>query len=268
MVGNEMMNQKDDDFFQVDQSTVTTSEGDVALPMLFFDASLVLSLFHVDAANLTDALDGVGVGVEPALDWKGRGIVGLAFYEYRDASIASYNEVGLAAQVVRKGDSPPRFPLVDMVRGPRSRKSYNHLFHLPVTTQSANAAGREIWGFPKFVAEIPFTVDGPRFEGSVLEPAGGPPILKYSGSRGTGLSLPGMDLCLYTELDGRPMETVVDTNYKGHTGTGGNMTLEIGESDHPMAQTLRKLDLAGKKPFLTHIAEGFRSRLNAAKVLS
>ena len=100
-----------------------------------------------------------------------------------------------------------------------------------------------------------------------MDPVSGTPILTYKGSRGTGLSLPGMDLRLYSELDGQPMETIVDTNYKGHSGTGGNMTLKVGESDHAMAETLRKLDLGGKKPFLTHMAEGFRSRLNAAKAL-
>ena len=233
--------------------------------MLFYDASFLLSLFHVDAAKLVDIIG--DVDVEPVLDSKGRGMVGLAFYEYRDASIASYNEVGLAAQVVRKGDKSPKFPFIDMVRKPTSRYSYNYLFHLPVTTQSANAAGREIWGFPKFVAEIPLTFDGSRFDGSVMDPVSGTPILTYKGSRGTGLSLPGMDLRIYTELDGRPMEAIVDTSYKWYSGTGGSMTLEIGEADHAMAETLRKLDLGGKKPFLTHMAEGFRSRLNAAKVL-
>ena len=102
------MKQKDDPFFQVDQSIVTTSESDVALPMFFYDASSLLSLFHVDADKFADVIG--DTDVEPALDSKGRGIVGLAFYEYRDASIASYNEVGLAAQVVRKGDSPPQIP--------------------------------------------------------------------------------------------------------------------------------------------------------------
>lgn len=260
------MNPRDDPFFQVDQASVTTSEGDVALPMLFYDASHLLSLFHVDAAKLADAIG--DVGVEPALDYRGRGIVGLAFYEYRDASITSYNEVGLAAQVVRKGDNPPKFPLIDMLRNPASRVSYNYLFHLPVTTKAACAAGREIWGFPKFVTKIPLTFEGSRFDGSVLDPKSGSPILTYSGHRGTGLALPAMDLRLYTERDGQPLETIVDTHYRGHSGTGGNLTLKIGESDHAMAETLRKLDLGGKKPFLTHVSEHFQSRLNAGKILS
>lgn len=260
------LTQKGDPLFHADQFTITTSESDVAVPMLFYDASLFLSLFHVDAAKLAAVMG--DVDLEPALDHKGRGIVGLSFYEYRNASIASYNEVGLAAQVVRKGDKPPKFPILDMLRKPPSRLSYSYLFHLPVSTQSANAAGLEIWAFPKFVAEIPLTFDGSRFEGSVLDPANGAPILTYTGKRGAGLSLPGMDLCIYSELDGQPMATVVDTNYKGHSGTGGSMTLKIGESDHPMAETLRKLDLDGKKPFLTHMTEGLRARLNAPKILS
>jgi len=258
--------QKDDPFFQVDQSIVTTSESDVALPMFFYDASSLLSLFHVDAEKLAAVMG--NDDVEPALDNKGRGIVGLAFYEYRDASIASYNEVGLAAQVVRKGDSPPLFPVLDMARKPGSRKSYSYVLHLPVTTESANAAGIEIWGFPKFVADIPLSNDGSRFDGSVIDPSTGAPILTYKGKRGTGLSLPGMDLCFYTEVEGLPMEIVVNTNYRGHAGAGGNMALEIGESNHCMAEDLRKLDLDGKKPFFTHMANNFRARLNAPTVFS
>lgn len=256
----------DDPFFQIDQSVVRTSEGDVAVPMFFYDASYMISLFHVDAQRLVDAIG--DAAVEPALDRKGRGIVGLAFYEYRHASIASYNEVGLAAQVVRKGDKSPKFPLFDMVRKPAARKSYNYLFHLPVTTQSANVAGLEVWGFPKFVADIPIAIDGRRFEGSVIDPVSATPILTYAGDSGAGLMLPGMDLRIYTELEGRPMEAIVDTNYKGHSGTGGNMTLKIGEFDHAMTETLHKLGLDGNKPFLTQMTERFRSRLNAPKLVS
>ncbi len=260
------MKQKDDPFFQVEQSTVTTSEGDVALPMFFYDASSLLSLFHVDAEKLNDVIG--DVGVEPALDRKGRGIVGLAFYEYRDASIASYNEVGLAALVVRKGDSPPKFPVLDMARKPSSRKSYSYVLHLPVTTESANAAGIEIWGFPKFVADILLSNDGRRFNGSVIDPSTGTSILTYKGNRGTGLPLPGMDLRFYTEVQGLPMEIALNANYRGYGGTGGNMTLKIGESNHSMAEDLRRLELDGKKPFFTHMADRFRARLNAPKVFS
>jgi len=259
------MKHEDAPFFQVDQSVVTTSESDVAVPMLFYDASYMLNLFHADEARIVDAIG--DVDIEPALDTNGRGLVGLAFYEYRDTSFIPYNEVGLAAQVVRKGDNPPRFPLIDMIRKPTSRKSYNYLFHLPVTTVAANAAGLEIWGFPKFVAEIPLTFEGSRFDGSVLDPVSGSPIFTCTGRRGSGLTLPGIDLRIYSELNGQPMETIVDTNYKGHSGAGGSLTLTVGNSDHAMADTLRKLDLDGKKPFLTHMSDRFRSRLNATKIL-
>jgi len=111
-----------------------------------------------------------------------------------------------------------------MARKPSSRKSYSYVLHLPVTTESANAAGCEIWGFPKFVADILLSNDGRRFNGSVIDPSTGTPILTYKGNRGTGLSLPGMDLRFYTEVQGLPMEIMVNTNYRGHSGKGG-MTL-------------------------------------------
>ena len=51
------MQQKGDPLFQVEQTIVKTSESDVALPMLFYDATFLLSLFHVDAEKLVEVID-------------------------------------------------------------------------------------------------------------------------------------------------------------------------------------------------------------------
>ena len=76
-----------------------------------------------------------------------------------------------------------------------------------------------------------------------------------------------MDLRIYTELHGAPREALVDTRYRAHSSRGGDMTLKVGEADHAMTETLRALDLHGKKPFVTQMTERFKSRLNALKAL-
>ena len=64
----------------------------------------------------------------------------MALYciEYRKTDIGPYNEVGLTVLALAPGDPIPA----------------NYVVDLPVTTAVANRAGREIWGYNKFVAAI------------------------------------------------------------------------------------------------------------------
>jgi len=44
-----------------------------------------------------------------------------------------------------------------------------YVLEMPVTIPQARAAGREIWGFPKFETKIPFKLERKRFEFGVLD---------------------------------------------------------------------------------------------------
>ena len=67
--------------------------------------------------------------------------------EYRKTDIGSYNEVGLTVLAMAPGD-----PI-----------AANYVVNLPVTTAVANRAGREIWGYNKFVAAIDVKSEGKTF---------------------------------------------------------------------------------------------------------
>ncbi len=254
-----------DPFFQYPQTTVATSEGPVALPILYYDDSQWMGLFLVDhkaaqAMVHADGLDAVRVA-------GGKALVGVAFYEYRETSIGVYNEVGVALAVVPTGTPMPTLPLLSMLGSLDKGRVGFFIVDLPVTTAAACAAGREIWGYPKFVSPIQFSLVGDRFAGAVSDPAGAGSILDMSGVAGVGIPGPILDLILYSRRDGALLRTLVNTRGGGRTCLAGSMRLRVAASEHPMAQRLRALGLADARPALVMHSQRLQLRLNAGAVL-
>lgn len=238
------------------QTIRMTSQGEVSLPILYYDVSQLNALFLVDHDRATALLEGTGL---QALRLPGgKTIAGLAFFEYRKTSIGPYNEVGLVIAVSPDGDSPD---LRDLLRPSYERVAGFHVVDLPVTTAAANAAGREIWGFPKFVTAIPATFASQRFTGSVKDPVTGQDIVTLEGRWGRSVTVPGFDLCLYSIREGKMLRTLVEVDSRMQTASGRRFRLTVGPSTHPMAAHLRALGLDGASPFVIQNAAVFHSSL-------
>jgi hypothetical protein len=125
----------------------------VALPVEVRDARCGSASFLVPAAAARRLM------AQPALElaepFPGRALLSIAGIEYRDNDLGTYNELAIAF-LVRQGDRRP-LPLIgttlDFMRG----RLAAYIHRLPVTTAFSCAAGRDIWGFPKFVADVAFT---------------------------------------------------------------------------------------------------------------
>jgi hypothetical protein len=142
-----------------------------------------------------------------------------------------------------------------------------HVVDLPVTTAAACAAGREIWGYPKFVAPIGFALDGASFRGAVANPDGQGSLLTLSGKAGWSVPAPLLDLVLYSSLEGRMLRALVNTRGGGRIGLAGSMRLDVADSDHAMCRHLRALGLKNAKPAFVSFTRRFQLRLNAGAVL-
>lgn len=250
-----------DRFFRVATTTRRTSEGAVHLPILYYDASNVVALFEADLDGVRSLLE--GTGLEPAMVTGRRATVGLSFYEYRHTTVGIYNEVGTAIFVVQEGQRHPRVPLADTLMAPARRRVGAHVVDLPVTTPEADAAGRELWGYPKFVTPIPFTLRGRHFHCAVMDPASpSEPICEMTGRMGPGLPAPPMSLMTYTHLDGALIRTHVDVRGMVMVRTPGELALRVGGSNHRMARNLRTLGLDGARPRLVLSTRQFQSKLH------
>lgn len=258
------MTTHDDVFFQVPRTVVSTSEGAVALPIMYYDTSALYAFFLVDRQAAADLLDNERLA--PALTIGERALACVACYEYRDTSVGVYNEVGLALCVTADGAQPALSGWPEMLRtlsSPEGRSVGMHVLDLPVTTAAANAAGREIWGLPKFVTPIDYEKRGRRFRCEVADPDGGPPLMTLSGS--ANLPLPGrtMSLALYSELEGHLMRCTVNARGRTFMAPGRGMQLTTPGSGHPMSEHLAALGLNGAKPLAVMWTDSFQSRLNA-----
>jgi hypothetical protein len=248
-------------FFRVPRSTHATSQGLVDLPILYFDTSMVGAFFDAPLGGAEALL--AGTGLVPAPLFEDRATWALVFFDYRDTSVGAYHEVGVAIFALRAGERRPRFSLLDLLAPPRRRRIGSFVVDLPVSTEIANAAGREIWGYPKFVTDLPFQLRGRRFQGIVKDPDGETEIVRLEGELGRGLLAPPFSLMTYTRLEGELIRTPVDVRGAVRLHRPGSVRLELGASGHPMKERLSKLCTPGMQPSFVAVTDQFQSKLHA-----
>lgn len=261
-----------DPFFAVPREVAPTSEGPVELPILYRRTRNINAFFLVERARVEAALDAAGAReLRPTCEWRGKSLVVLACFEYQDTSIGPYHEIGVACAVVPPGARPrfahwpQMFADVDSAR----REAGFYVLHLPVSTPAACAAGREIWGLPKFVTSFHYGRDGRSVEIVLADPqyADDPArcIFELTGTLGRSLPVPAQSLLLYSQRQGQWLRTAVNVRGGGRIHSGRNIHLRLGGSAHPMAGTLRALGLSGQRPLYVTDTDRFQSRLNAGR---
>ena len=252
-----------DAFFRVDRTVHHTSAGLVDLPILYFDATNVLALFEADLRGAESLLE--PAGLEPAIVRGDKALVGLSFYAYRDTTVGTYNEVGTAIFARKSGERGVLPGLAELLVDPRRRHVGAWVVDLPVTTEAANAAGREIWGYPKFVTRIDFSLAGRTVQSVVHDPVDASTICELAGTMGPGFPVPCPSLMTFSRLDGTLVRTHVDVRAPYRARTRGDVRLSIGASTRRMADNLRALGLDGARPTVLLETTRFQSILHAGR---
>lgn len=253
-----------DPFFQYPRTTVATTEGDVDLPIFYFDDSTLIAMFWVDHHRAKSQL---APGLEAVKFGNGKALAAMAFYEYRATSIADYREAGVAIAVVPTGATVPSMPLLSLFCNLDRHSLGFYVIDLPVTTPAACAAGREIWGYPKFVTPIEFALQGSRFSGGVTDPTSGTPMVRLAGTAGLGVRGPLLDLAIYSPHQGQMLRTRVHTRGGSKICLPGSVRLTVSASEHPMAQRLRALGLHNATPAFVSHTHTLQLRLAAGAAL-
>ncbi len=255
------MNYTDDPFFQYPTTVFSSSQGEVSLPILYFDTRNMVAMFWVEYTAAAALIDDPDLRL---VRFRGnKALATVAFFEYRDTTVGVYNEVGVALAVTPRCVVQPAWPLLSLYRAPDRRQIGFHILDLPVTTAAACAAGREIWGFPKFITPISFAQGLAGFDGVVQDPDGGGPVLTLAGRAGLGLPAPPLSLVLYSRhADGALLRSIVNVRGGVHACLPGSLRLHVGSSTHAMGQRLVALGLNDARPFLVQQTDAFQSRLN------
>jgi len=116
-------------------------------PFYYRGTRSIAVAFETDADVAAEALPAPLSVAEPAT-------AVLSFYEYPWTTFGPYNEAILSLLVEHKG------------------RPMTYIIHIAVTTEPPMLAGREIWGFPKKLAQIEFKAERDMLYGTLERPAG------------------------------------------------------------------------------------------------
>jgi hypothetical protein len=111
----------------------------------------------------------------------GRTVIGVHCLEYRHSDIGPYNEVAVAV-AVRCG----RWPGLDaaaLARAALTERYHAYVATLPVTTAAALHGGVDVFGYPKFLADISFSATATHRTCRVRDRETGELILEVCGAR-------------------------------------------------------------------------------------
>lgn len=145
--------QMNNQFFQhiTQFQTFETASGLIEVPIFYHDVSSMWVYFSAPSHMVQSILP--SERLKPISLGNGNALYGFVCFEYRDTTIGPYNEVGIGAPC--RLDPVINIPLLPAL--------FNRFFgvgfyvhYLPVTTQIAYDAGVDIWGLPKFIAQIAF----------------------------------------------------------------------------------------------------------------
>jgi hypothetical protein len=230
------------------QRRVLSNGAECFLPIRYFDVQCLVATFLAAPDRASELLE--SAGLQPVLQEDGRAVVDLYCIEYRKTDIGPYNEVGLTVRAKAPGD-----PI-----------AANYVVNLPVTTAVANQAGREIWGYNKFVAVIDVNSQGQAFS-TVLRDSDLEIIGALEGERGLSAPAPATDILTFSLAQGRLIKTAIRVLTPSLASSGDSFVFKVGTSRHPMTSNLRTLSLDGAHPVLIHYTDPFQALLFPGRAL-
>jgi hypothetical protein len=255
-----------DTFYDVPRTFYTTSCVETQVPMFFYDVSERRLNYFVDYDRVAPKLE--GTGLVPCRFFNGKALVSLIFLQYRDVTIGPYDEVTITIVVRPKMLPDPRVYLPKILfkkRGAGWGNMGAYVLEMPVTIPAARAAGREIWGYPKFLTKIPNRLSGRKFEFGVLDPDTGESILSVKGETGPGIPTKAFDMVCFNNYRDAIWKIFVDADGWYLNARAKQLEVKVGTGSHRMAQNIRDLGLADLTPFVIQSADRLRTRLNPGR---
>ncbi len=171
--------------------------------------------------------------------YPGRCLLAFSAFSYGSSDIGPYNEFSIAVLITYGKRSLPGFGVLGQVR---RRRLHAYVRHLPVTTEIARWGGVEMYGYPKFVADIAFARDADTLACTLRD--GDAPVLTLRGKVLAGAPAPPLRIKTYSVKNGVPLRANVCTNFLACAATTrrDGAVLEIG-GDHEIARELAAVGL-------------------------
>ncbi|WP_209923821.1 acetoacetate decarboxylase family protein [Mycolicibacterium lutetiense] len=228
----------------------------MTMPVQIRTAEQHMAVFSVDADAAQRMIDYSGLRAYRYRPH--RALVVLMLMHYIDGDLGRYLEYGTNVMVNRPGSE------TSGLRGLGSAGAFIH--HLPVDGEFTLQAGRQIWGYPKVLADFtvhdgsPFgfevSIDGQLAVGMDFKP-GIPVPSAFTAKPQVQFS--------YSHLDGVLRETEGQIGLSGARYRPGGARIRLG--DHPYAEELAALGLP-KRALLSSSARNVQMTFADAKEIS
>jgi len=240
--------------------TTQTSLGPVELPVFCSDGSAVAAFFICDYGKAAQKL--AGTGLYPIAFSKGKALAMLGLFEYRESTLAPYNEGFLMIAVSPQQKMSFLTKNFQFFISAKNRKLGFYTLDLPISEELPLVAGREIWGVPKFLADIALNFSNDRFTGEVLLKGNGEKILSLESAFNKGMPFRFLDSMVYSNHQDYILKIISNFHCPVRIFKDKEARLKVGPVDHPMAHNLRDLGLDGANPFLLQSADKIKFILN------
>lgn len=125
------------------------------LPVFYYDNTSLSVIYSASTAAIKKLLP--DPDMHPLEIFPGRALIAFNAFEYRDTDIDPYNEFSISFPMTYGHHNIPGMSvLAALMRGCFE----TYVWQLPVTTEIARWGGVELYGYPKFVADIEFQREG------------------------------------------------------------------------------------------------------------
>jgi hypothetical protein len=207
---------------------------ELALPMRIADLGVLAQVFAVPARAARELLAESGVSLVEI--WPGAGALILMAVEYRDNPLGAYREAAILLPAYAPGERAlPVFGGLDILR----KRASHFVYAMPVDQEFTTHAGRFLWGFPKFLAQLAIELGTDTARARFA----------HDDQLVFGMQVPSSErgvlaqrLENLTERDGVVRKIAASVEGRGFAFRLGGQPPEIGET-HPLALTLRALGL-------------------------
>jgi hypothetical protein len=210
------------------------------LPVFYYDNTSITAIHTASTQKVQNLLP--NQDMRPIEFLPGRCLVAFTAFEYRRTDIDPYNEFSIAFLITFRCTQIPMFTAAwQMLK----RRFTAYVWQLPVTTEIARAGGVELYGYPKFIADIEFQ----RKEGSITCNLSehGKKILSLKGQAPATHRGKEIRYVTYSIKDGIPLLANVVVNPLEFSESRSSQATElILSKEHSISQALMNLDLSAK----------------------
>lgn len=219
----------------------------VKLPVKVNKAANAFATFLVDARAAQNWI--AASGFEIAEIFPGKAIMQLLAVDYMENDLGDYNEAGISFYVRQPG-APKGLPVLSTIRDIIKGSAASYIHVLPVDQEFTMHAGRYIWGYPKWIADIDIAIDDKEFVTRLSDQ--GKHIFTLRCKMGGRSKMTNQRQPSLAVRRGIAYRTEGIANGSGVTFRMGGEAPELG--DHPIADELRKLGLPKKPLFSGSVA--------------